>query len=104
MWKSNGGRYPKTVTIGEAWALGLPGYTQGNVLLPPNSKYPNCSTNGTGAIESVGMYGLSSYHSGGADVMMLDGSVKFLKDSVSSQTVWALGSMAQGEIIDAGSY
>jgi hypothetical protein len=35
---------------------------------------------------------------------MCDGSVKFLKDSTNLQTVWALGSRAQGEVIDASAY
>jgi hypothetical protein len=35
---------------------------------------------------------------------MLDASVKFLKESLNQQTLWALGSMAQGEVIDASSY
>jgi prepilin-type processing-associated H-X9-DG protein len=52
----------------------------------------------------VGVFGLSSFHPGGANVLLLDGSVKFLKDSVSNQTVWALGSMKQGEVISADSY
>jgi prepilin-type N-terminal cleavage/methylation domain-containing protein/prepilin-type processing-associated H-X9-DG protein len=103
-WKSGGGRFAKSVTLGEAWAMGMPGYTLGNVLVPPNTKTPNCSTNGNGAIESCGVFGLSSFHSGGANVLMLDGSVHFLKDSISKQTLWALGSMNQGEIVSASSY
>jgi hypothetical protein len=35
---------------------------------------------------------------------MCDGSVRFLKDSISNQTLWALGSIAQGEIVSADSY
>jgi prepilin-type N-terminal cleavage/methylation domain-containing protein/prepilin-type processing-associated H-X9-DG protein len=104
MWKSGGGRYGKTPTLGEAWALGLPGYSQGGIVLAPNAKYPNCSTNGGGTIESVGMYTLSSFHTGGANILMLDGAVKFLKESASNQTVWSIGSMNQGEIIDANSF
>jgi len=50
------------------------------------------------------MFNLSSFHSGGANVLMLDASVKFLKDSTSNQVIWALGSMNQGEVIDASSY
>jgi prepilin-type processing-associated H-X9-DG protein len=50
------------------------------------------------------MWGLSSYHPGGCNVLMCDGSVKFLKDSTNMQTVWALGSRNQGEVIDASSY
>jgi prepilin-type N-terminal cleavage/methylation domain-containing protein/prepilin-type processing-associated H-X9-DG protein len=104
MWRSNQGRQGKTPTLGESWSFGLPGYTQGSIALPPNAPYPNCSTNGTGTIENVGMFNLSSSHPGGANVVMLDGSVKFLKNSLNQQTVWALGSMNQGEVIDASSY
>jgi len=104
MYKNNGGRFAKSVTLGEAWAMGMPGYTQGSIALPPNAKYPNCNTNATGAIENVGMFNLSSYHPGGANVLMLDGSVHFLKDSVSNQTIWALGSINQGEVLSANSY
>jgi prepilin-type N-terminal cleavage/methylation domain-containing protein/prepilin-type processing-associated H-X9-DG protein len=103
-WRAGGGRFGKTDTLGEAWALGLVGYSQGNLVVAPNAKHPNCSTDGSGAIESVGSYGLSSFHPGGANVLLLDGSVRFLKDSVSAQTLWALGSIKQGEIISADAF
>ena len=103
-WASGGGRQGKTDTLGESWALGLVGYTQGNLVVGPNSKTPNCSTDGTGTIESVGVYGLSSGHPGGANVLMLDGSTRFLKDSVASPALWALGSTRQGEIISSDSF
>jgi prepilin-type N-terminal cleavage/methylation domain-containing protein/prepilin-type processing-associated H-X9-DG protein len=103
-WRAGGGRYGKTDTIGEAWALGLVGYSQGNLALSPNAPYPNCSTNGTGTIESVGAYGLRSYHSGGANALLLDGSVRFLKDSISNPALWALGSIKQGEVLSSDSY
>ncbi len=102
-WASGGGRQGKTCTLGESWAFGLVGYSQGNVLQGPNPKNPNCNTNGTGTLESPGVYGLSSFHPGGANVLMLDGSVRFLKDSIRNQTIWALGSIQQGEIISADS-
>jgi prepilin-type N-terminal cleavage/methylation domain-containing protein/prepilin-type processing-associated H-X9-DG protein len=104
MYKTGGGRYAKTVTLGEAWAFGLPGYTQGTLVMPPNAKIPNCSVNAGGTIEDVGMFNLSAFHPGGANVLMLDASVRFLKDSVNQQTLWALGSMNQSEVIDASSY
>jgi len=103
MSKAGSGRFAKSVTLGESWIMGMVGYSQGNVVQPPNSRYPNCNTNGTGAIENVGIFGPSSYHPGGANVLMLDGSVRFLKDSANQTTIWALGSMNQGEIIDANS-
>ena len=105
-----GSRTVKTAGLGENWAFNIVGYSLGNVLLAPNSKYPNCnssaasSTSGTGTIQSAGMYGLSSRHPGGANIMMADGSVRFLKDSANMQTVWALGSRAQGEVVSADAY
>jgi prepilin-type N-terminal cleavage/methylation domain-containing protein/prepilin-type processing-associated H-X9-DG protein len=97
-------RSDKTITLAESWALGLPTYTWGNVLLAPNPKYPNCTENGAASIADAGMYGLSSPHPGGANIMMADGSVRFLKDSTNMQTVWALGSRAQGEVVSADAY
>jgi hypothetical protein len=35
---------------------------------------------------------------------MADGSVKFLKTSTNLQTLWSLGSRAQGEVISADAY
>ncbi|AMV38135.1 DUF1559 domain-containing protein [Planctomyces sp. SH-PL62] len=104
LWEGGGGRKGKTSTLGEAWPLGLTGYTLGNVLIAPNSRHPNCNVNGNGTIMSPGVFGLSSFHPGGANILLLDGSVRFLKDSVSNPTVWALGSIAQGEIVTSDSY
>jgi prepilin-type processing-associated H-X9-DG protein len=50
------------------------------------------------------MMGPTSRHPGGANVGMLDGSVKFMKDSVNLGTWGALGTKAGGEVIDASSY
>jgi prepilin-type processing-associated H-X9-DG protein len=47
---------------------------------------------------------MSSYHSGGANVAMCDGSVRFLKSTTALPTVWALGSKDGGEVISADSY
>ncbi|MFM7593179.1 MAG: H-X9-DG-CTERM domain-containing protein, partial [Isosphaeraceae bacterium] len=38
------------------------------------------------------------------NVVMADGSVRFVKDSVNNTTWWALGSRNGGEIISADSY
>jgi prepilin-type N-terminal cleavage/methylation domain-containing protein/prepilin-type processing-associated H-X9-DG protein len=46
----------------------------------------------------------TSNHPGGVNVGFADGSVKFLKDSVSLQTWWALGTRNLGEIMSADSY
>jgi len=92
--------------VGQRWDMGLFGRTLGNTLLAPNPPYPNCEINtwGQGEFDAPGMYGLSSFHSGGANVAMADGSVKFLKSSTNNLTMWSLGSRNQGEVIGADSY
>ncbi|WP_422924260.1 DUF1559 domain-containing protein [Singulisphaera sp. PoT] len=92
--------------VGESWSFGYFGESLGNTLLPPNPAYPNCeiSTSGQADFDAPGMYGMSSYHSGGANVAMCDGSVRFLRSSMSPQTVWKLGSRDQGEILSADEF
>jgi prepilin-type processing-associated H-X9-DG protein len=98
-------RQGKTATLGEDYISALVGYAWGNLVAPPNPKFPNCDTDGSvGTLANPGTYGLSSYHPGGANVLMGDGSVRFLKDSIGSQPLWALGTRAGGEIISADSY
>jgi len=93
--------------IGQKWCQGLFASAVGNVVTPPNSNYPNCSvwayggdTDGTQGAN----IGLSSYHSGGANVLFGDGSVRFIKSSVNQVTLWGLGSRGQGEVISADAY
>ncbi|MBX6315677.1 MAG: DUF1559 domain-containing protein [Isosphaeraceae bacterium] len=92
--------------LGQFWCEGLFARTVGNTLVAPNGNYPNCAINTYGGDTdgSYGNFGLSSYHSGGANVCMGDGSVRFLKSSVNQVVIWGLGSRAQGETISADSY
>jgi prepilin-type processing-associated H-X9-DG protein len=48
--------------------------------------------------------GASSKHPGGVNVAFLDGSVKFIKDSVAPTTWWAIATRSGGEVVDAASY
>jgi prepilin-type N-terminal cleavage/methylation domain-containing protein/prepilin-type processing-associated H-X9-DG protein len=48
--------------------------------------------------------GASSNHSGGVNVGMLDGSVKFVKNSVAPTVWWALATKAGGEIIGGNAF
>jgi prepilin-type N-terminal cleavage/methylation domain-containing protein/prepilin-type processing-associated H-X9-DG protein len=96
-------RHVRTPALGENWSIALNNYTFGGFLLAPNPAYPNCVTSSSG-VDVPGMWTLSSRHSGGANILLCDGSVRFLKDSASLPVVWSLGSRAQGEIISADSY
>jgi prepilin-type N-terminal cleavage/methylation domain-containing protein/prepilin-type processing-associated H-X9-DG protein len=92
--------------VGDTWAFGIMGRGLGNFVTAPNPKTPNCMDyGGQGDFDTAPIViGPSSFHSGGANVGMCDGSVRFLKDSTALTTVWALGSRDQGETIDAASY
>jgi prepilin-type N-terminal cleavage/methylation domain-containing protein/prepilin-type processing-associated H-X9-DG protein len=91
--------------LGQACNQGMFGWTLGTVLLAPNPRFPNCRMCGwDGDWDCPGMYGLSSYHPGGANVAMADGSVRYLKNSTAREVVWGLGSRDQGEALSQDSY
>jgi prepilin-type processing-associated H-X9-DG protein len=80
-----------------------------NVAQTPNDKqYPFnvCRGQGNPAQSDNGSNSLpaTSMHPGGVNALMGDGSVKFIKDSISRPTWWSLGTRARGEIISADSY
>jgi prepilin-type N-terminal cleavage/methylation domain-containing protein/prepilin-type processing-associated H-X9-DG protein len=58
----------------------------------------NGETNGNGAVPA------SSRHPGGVNVLMGDGAVRFLKDTINNTTWWAIGSRNGGEVVSAESY
>ena len=71
----------------------------------PNPNYPNCRTcTWNGDWDCPGMYGLSSFHPGGGNIAMADGSVRFLKSSTAMNIVWGLGSRNGGEVISSDQY
>jgi len=76
-------------------------------LQPPNKTACFFLTSG-GASEGAQVgrtqVGASSKHPGGVNVGFLDGSVKFIKDSINLQTWGALATYDGDETIDAGSY
>jgi prepilin-type N-terminal cleavage/methylation domain-containing protein len=93
---------------GTRWGWGSMTTTLFNTIVPPNSKqwaFGACKTDcgGCGA-DDAGFVNASSNHSGGVNCLISDGSVKFIKDSVSMPVWWALGTKADGEVVDASSY
>jgi len=49
-------------------------------------------------------WNFSSNHSGGVNMAMVDGSVRFIKNSISIYTWWSLATMNGAEVISADSY
>ncbi len=62
---------------GYKWAMGYPFWTQVTTILPPNREI--CLRNG---INSPGIVPPSSRHQGGAHILMGDGAVVFITDSI----------------------
>ncbi len=63
---------------GHRWMCGLPMYTCVNTIRPPNKE--SCMSHNTDGRE--GTYTVGSRHQGGAHVLMGDGAVKFITDSI----------------------
>ena len=87
-----------------------------NTILVPNSTYPDAMGNGGCAIQNppctahlmIGKYplvylGARSYHAGGVNAAMCDGSVRFFKNSISIVTWMGVGTSQGGEVISADS-
>jgi len=96
---------------GFAWALGYPwailnnGYHHFNT---PNA-YSCITASDTAGGSNIwggtsGMITATSNHSGGVNMGMADGSVRFVKDTVAPATWWAVGTRNQGEVISADAY
>ena len=76
-----------------------------NTVAGPNSvddKWAYCSSIGSGALSTYSE--ADSFHPGGVNTLMGDGSVRFIKDSINLRTWWALGTKAGGEVISSDSY
>jgi len=79
-------------------------YSMYNHLAPPNTR--SCINSGwnTYSVDPWGAAPPTSFHSGGVNMCMADGSVRFIKDSVGQQPWWALGTRNGGETISSDSY
>jgi prepilin-type N-terminal cleavage/methylation domain-containing protein/prepilin-type processing-associated H-X9-DG protein len=89
---------------GKVWAHGAMSFTMFNTVATPNQNngtWTYCGDLGSG---SLAMYAeADSFHSGGVNTLMADGSVKFIKSSINQLTWFALGTKANGEVISADS-
>ena len=96
------------VSVGNRWGWGGTGETLFNTIVPPNSKqwaWNTCQTCGPPCAPSEAPFSnAQSNHPGGVNVMMGDGSVRFIKDSINMQTWMGLGTRMGGEVISADSY
>ncbi|MDR3635995.1 MAG: DUF1559 domain-containing protein [Isosphaeraceae bacterium] len=90
---------------GEHWGCGAMGYSLFNTVYPPNStKWSACRMDCCAQAEHAHYQNANSNHSGGVNVLMCDGSVKFIKSSIGWNIWWGLGTISLGEVIAADSY
>jgi prepilin-type processing-associated H-X9-DG protein len=95
---------------GVQWFDGYPAFTGFNTILPPNS--PSCAQDNWG--DTWGVFSASSFHPGGVNGLMGDGSVHFITNSINTGNlnspevtsgpspygVWgAMGSINGGETV-----
>lgn len=82
---------------GHFWNVGVHEQATFNVLLPPNSRYQNCTAHCSGcAPDGPAMIGARSYHTGGVHILMADGAVRFVGDSINYITWQRLGARNDG--------
>jgi len=99
-----------TYLSGAHWTLSYPWHTSNSAYTHFNTPNGNtcfspsdtCCANPWGGTSS--MITATSNHSGGVNVCMSDGSVKFIKDSISPPTWWALGTKNAGEVVSSDAY
>lgn len=90
-------RRPGTERAGGSWLLGAVMSTQFYTAGTPNHHATDC-----GLERDAGVFSAASFHPGGVNAAMADGSVRFIRQTVSPATWRALGSRAGGEVIPSG--
>jgi prepilin-type N-terminal cleavage/methylation domain-containing protein/prepilin-type processing-associated H-X9-DG protein len=91
---------------GERWTSQFAGRGGGILFITfPNQNSCAGSTATTTLGNQLGsLIGPSSFHSGGVNMLLLDGSVRFIKNSIGAQPYYAQATIAGNEVVSADSY
>ena len=85
---------------GRGWADGDFSQTLYNHTAGPNPPWPDCSAQSFGYVNESGLFPADSYHSGGVNLCLLDGSVRFVADTVDLRLWRAVATRAGGEAVE----
>jgi prepilin-type N-terminal cleavage/methylation domain-containing protein/prepilin-type processing-associated H-X9-DG protein len=100
------GRFPAGQNYSNGWPFAWYQSTMYNHVAPPNWRGQDCGA-ASAIPDTPGEYAIisaRSSHPGGVNVLLGDGSVKYIKDSVNANTWRALGTRNGGEVISADAY
>lgn len=94
--------------VGHQWLNAGYAFAWYNHAVPPNSPIPDCSSGMVHHVERVpqminsagGVHKASSRHVGGVNVLYLDGSMKFVSDSV-DLTIWRAAATIAGREVNS---
>jgi prepilin-type N-terminal cleavage/methylation domain-containing protein/prepilin-type processing-associated H-X9-DG protein len=93
------------------WGWGAEAMSMFNTIAPPNSNQYNfnqcrygCGGCPNYAADHSDISNATSFHSGGANFLMGDGSVRFIKSTIALNIYWALGTKTGGEVISSDSF
>jgi prepilin-type N-terminal cleavage/methylation domain-containing protein/prepilin-type processing-associated H-X9-DG protein len=93
---------------GYRWGGGMMGYAMFNTVMTPNGgnqyTFNGCRVDCCDQTQAAHYLPATSNHPGGVNNLFCDGSVKFIKNTVSYPVWWGLGTRANNETISADSY
>jgi prepilin-type processing-associated H-X9-DG protein len=101
---------PQESRGGESWLLSGLHFTNYNHCATPNMKVPDCCLNSKrlqtlrARIIEDGVFKASSYHNGGVNAVLMDGSVRFVTDGVDPKVWRAISTRNGGEVVSDGAY
>jgi len=88
----------------EYTAIVGPNSTSPDTLFPGECNYPFAQNPPCTTADLIWYFGARSRHSGGVNVAMIDGSVKFIKNSINLNTWSAISTTQGGEVVSADAY
>jgi len=87
--------------VGGYWTDSQPSQEMYNHVMPPNTWTCNTSAQN---YNSSAQIAATSRHSGSVNLLMMDGSVRGIKNSINPTTWWAIGTAALNEVLDANAF